>query len=67
MGFLWKNGKFSLLAGKENLTVKSETESIGVPMGKQYNKVIKRRRAHAYELRAKEAVRQAIAAAKKRK
>lgn len=67
MGFLRKNGKFPWHRGKENLTVKSGPESIGALMGKQYNKVIKRRRAHAYELRAKEAVKQAIAAAKKRK
>jgi hypothetical protein len=39
-------------------------------MGKQYNKVIKRKRARAYELRAKERVKQATAEAsssKKRK
>jgi ferritin-like metal-binding protein YciE len=36
-------------------------------MGKQYNKVIKRQRARAYEQRVKERVHKAIAAAKKRK
>jgi hypothetical protein len=36
-------------------------------MGKQYNKVIKRRRASAYENRAKARIKDAIAAAKKRK
>jgi hypothetical protein len=36
-------------------------------MGKQYNKVIKRKRARAYELRAKERVKQAIAGVRKRK
>ena len=36
-------------------------------MGKQYNKVIKRKRARAYELRAKERVQQATAESKKRK
>ncbi|MDR2513553.1 MAG: hypothetical protein LBD01_07165 [Puniceicoccales bacterium] len=33
-------------------------------MGKQYNKIIKRRRARAYELRAKGRVQQAIATVK---
>ena len=34
-------------------------------MGKQYNKVIKRRRARAYELRVKERVQQQVIAAVK--
>jgi hypothetical protein len=36
-------------------------------MGKQYNKVIKRQRARAYEARVKARVKEAIAAAKKHK
>jgi hypothetical protein len=36
-------------------------------MGKQYNKVIKRQRARAYEQRAKERVKQALSSSKKRK
>jgi hypothetical protein len=35
-------------------------------MGKQYNKVIKRRRARAYENRVKERIQEAKAAAKKK-
>jgi hypothetical protein len=36
-------------------------------MGKQYNKVIKRRRNRAYQQRMKERIKEAIASAKKRK
>jgi len=36
-------------------------------MGKQYNKVIKRRRARAYEIRVKQRIHEAIAASKKKK
>ena len=67
MGFLKIFEKIPAKYGKENLTLKSSVGNFEILMGKQYNKIIKRRRARAYESRAKETVKQAIAAAKKRK